>query len=87
MASLSAGGALLIGGPLITEDAEISVEVLLCALAVAPSEDPQLRLMLLAGLKARYAKLTRDPDTYPPSRYPWNGRTAPGADMLEYLGA
>ncbi len=60
------------------DDPELSVEVLLCALAVAPDEDPLLRPMLLAALKARYAKVVRDPRTYPPSDYPWTGRFAPG---------
>jgi hypothetical protein len=66
-------------------DPEIAVEVLMCALAVAPEHDPDLRPMLLAALKARYAKLAKDPDTYPPSAYPWRGRTTPNKDMLEYL--
>ncbi len=66
-------------------DPELSVEVLLCALAVAPDNDPLLRPMLLAALKARYAKVLRTPRTYPPSQYPWRGRAAPGADMIEYL--
>ncbi|MEE6263502.1 hypothetical protein [Plantactinospora sonchi] len=67
------------------DDPEIAVEVLLCALAVAPDDDPQLRPMLLAALAARYARLQRDPRTYPVARYPWRNRTAPGPDMLEYL--
>lgn len=67
------------------EDPELAVEVLMCALAVAPEQDPDLRPMLLAALKARYAKLRRDPDTYPPAAYPWRGRTTPNKDMLEYL--
>lgn len=64
---------------------EIAVEVLLCALAVAPDEDPALVPMLLAALAARYARVVKDPRTYPASRYPWRGRSAPGPDMLEYL--
>lgn len=52
-------------------DVEIAVEILLCAIAVAPSNgDPNLRPMLLAGLKARYLDLRSDPETYPPDRYP-----------------
>ncbi|MEU8257039.1 hypothetical protein AB0C06_22555 [Micromonospora inaquosa] len=66
-------------------DAEIAVEVLMCALAVAPDDDPQLKPMLLAALAARYARLQGDPKTYPADRYPWRNRTAPGSDMLEYL--
>ncbi|MBB6037758.1 hypothetical protein [Phytomonospora endophytica] len=67
------------------DDAEIAVEVLLCALAVAPDDDPSLKPMLLAALAARYAALQRDPQTYPTTRYPWRNRAAPGSDMLEYL--
>jgi hypothetical protein len=66
-------------------DAEISVEVLMCALTVAPNDDPLLRPMLLAGLAARYANLVKHPRTYPPEKYPWRGRTEPAADFLEYL--
>ena len=66
-------------------DPEIAVEVLMCALSVAPTDDPQLRPMLLAGLAARYAMLVKDPRTYPPEKYPWRGRAEPGADFLEYL--
>ena len=66
-------------------DPEIAVEVLMCALAVAPATDPALRPILLAGLNARYAKLVKKPDTYPPEDYPWRGRTSPGEGMLEYL--
>ena len=36
----------------------------LCALAVAP-DDVDLRPMLLAGLKARYARVTREPNVFP----------------------
>jgi hypothetical protein len=43
---------------------EISVQIILCALAVAP-DDVDLRLMLLAGLKARYARVTREPNVFP----------------------
>lgn len=38
-------------------DPEISVQIILCALAVAP-DDVDLRPMLLAGLKARYVRVT-----------------------------
>jgi Protein of unknown function (DUF2510) len=51
-------------------DPEISVQIILCALAVAP-DDGDLRPMLLAGLKARYARVTREPNVFPPAQYPW----------------
>lgn len=51
-------------------DYETAVEIILCALSVAP-DDGDLGPMLLAGLKARYAALARRPDTYPPAEYPW----------------
>ena len=51
-------------------DPEISVQIILCALAVAP-DDVDLRPMLLAGLKARYARVTREPNVFPPAQYPW----------------
>jgi hypothetical protein len=51
-------------------DPEISVQIILCALAVAPDED-DLRPMLLAGLKDRYARVTREPNVFPPAQYPW----------------
>jgi hypothetical protein len=65
-------------------DPELSVEVILCALNVAP-DAPNLHPMLLAALKARYAKVTKDPRTYPPERYPWRGTLFPDARLLEYL--
>lgn len=52
-------------------DPEGSVEIILCALTVAP-DIGDLRPMLLAGLKARYAKVALSPDVYPPARYPWH---------------
>ena len=66
-------------------DPELSVEVLLCALAVDTDRwDPLVRPMLSGALKARYAAVVRDPRTYPPERYPWlSGR--PGEALLEYL--
>jgi hypothetical protein len=55
------------------KDPQISVEIILCALSVAPDDDDGvLRQMLLAGLKARYARVTRQPNVYPPDRYPWH---------------
>ena len=41
------------------------MQIILCALAVAP-DDVDLRPMLLAGLKARYARVTREPNVFPP---------------------
>ncbi len=46
------------------------MQIILCALAVAP-DDVDLRPMLLAGLKARYARVTREPNVFPPAQYPW----------------
>jgi hypothetical protein len=54
-------------------DPEISVQIILCALAVAPDED-DLRPILLAGLKARYARVMREPNVFPPAQYPWRNR-------------
>ena len=50
-------------------DPEISVQIILCALAVAP-DDGDLRPMLLAGLKARYARVTRQPNVLSPGALP-----------------
>jgi hypothetical protein len=65
-------------------DYEMSVEIILCGLSVAP-DDGDLRPMLLAGLKARYAELARRPDTYPPAEYPWRTQKGPTEGMLKYL--
>lgn len=65
-------------------DAEIAVSVLLCALHVAP-ETGMLRPMLIAGLRARYAKMLKHPDVYEPARFPWRDGLAVDASMLEYL--
>jgi hypothetical protein len=62
-------------------DPEISVQIILCALAVAP-DDGDLRSMLLAGLKARYARVTRQPNVYPPVRYPWHRKSEPDLDGI-----
>jgi hypothetical protein len=51
-------------------DPAISVQIILCALAVAPDED-DLRPILLAGLKASYARVTKEPNVFPPAQYPW----------------
>lgn len=66
-------------------DPQIEVETLMCGLAVAPTRDPDVRLMMLAALKARYAMVSKDPLTYPPERYPWRKGTAPDEGKLEYL--
>ena len=66
-------------------DPETSVEVLLCALSVAPASDPELVPFLLAALKARYAVVKKDPRTYPPARYPWRDGRGPSKALLEYL--
>jgi hypothetical protein len=52
------------------DDPQIAVQIILCALAVAPDED-DVRSTLLAALKARYARVTRDSDVYAPAQYPW----------------
>jgi hypothetical protein len=62
-------------------DPEIAVRIILCALPVAP-EDGDLRPMLLAALKARYAKVVRSPDVYPPARYPWHRQGGPDIDGI-----
>jgi hypothetical protein len=51
-------------------DPQISVEIILCALTVAPDHG-DLRPTLLAGLKARYARVRREPNVFPPAQYPW----------------
>jgi hypothetical protein len=65
-------------------DPETSVEVLLCALNVAP-DDGLLRPQLLAALRARYAKVVNAEGVYPPERYPWRDTLEPSASMLKYL--
>lgn len=65
-------------------DPELSVQTILCALNVAPDEG-DLRPMLLAALAARYAKVLKNPDTYPPERYPWRNGPVVDADTLAYL--
>lgn len=65
-------------------DPESSVESILVALAVAPDID-DLRPTLLAGLKARYARVKRLPEVYPPARYPWRrNKTGPDTSMLAW---
>lgn len=53
-----------------TVDPEHGTEALLFALSVAPNV-AEVREILLAALKARYTQVVRDPQTYPPARYPW----------------
>jgi hypothetical protein len=65
-------------------DPETSVEVLLCALNVAP-DDGILRPQLLAALRARYARVKKDKDTYPPKLYPWRDTLDPSSALLKYL--
>jgi hypothetical protein len=63
-------------------DIENAVEFILVALAVAP-DTGDLRPMLLAGLKARYARLKREKKAFPPARYPWRrNKTGPDASKL-----
>jgi hypothetical protein len=65
-------------------DPETSVEVLLCAINVAP-DDGVLRPQLLAALRARYSRVVKDKDTYPPKRYPWRDTLVPSRELLRYL--
>jgi hypothetical protein len=62
-------------------DPEISVQIILCALAVAP-DGGDLRQMLLAGLKARYARVTREPNVFPPAQYPWRRQSEADIDGI-----
>lgn len=67
-------------------DAQIATEEILCALTFAPDEG-DLRSLLLAGLKAQFAHVTRDPRTNPPERYPWrNGPRLAADDLKSYRG-
>lgn len=65
-------------------DPETSVEVILCALNVAP-DDGILRPQLLAALRARYSRVLRHSDTYRPERFPWRNTLTPSSSLLEYL--
>jgi hypothetical protein len=58
------------------------VEYILAALAVAPED---IRPVLLAGLRARYAELQRRPELYPPTHYPWRLRPSVGPDQANSL--
>ncbi len=66
------------------DDPETSVEVLLCALNVAPDLG-DLRTQLLAAIRARYARMRKLKDTYPPREYPWRDSLVPGRATLKYL--
>lgn len=67
-------------------DPELAVEILLCAIAVAPTAaDADLLPMLLSALRARIARLEESVDTYPPDRYPWRNNRDPSEDLLDYL--
>jgi len=59
-----------------------NVEYILAALAVSPEE---LRPVLLAGLRARYAELQRKPELYPPAKYAWRLRPSVGPDLSSSL--
>ncbi|MEB3023565.1 hypothetical protein [[Mycobacterium] crassicus] len=63
------------------DDYDTAVEVLLCALSVAP-DDGDLRPMLLASLKAKYARVLRNADSYP---QPWRTQKSPSSAMLDVL--
>jgi hypothetical protein len=58
------------------DDPQTSVEVILCALNVAP-DDGDLRPMLLAALKARYAVIMKKPNVYPPTEFSWKNGLVP----------
>lgn len=53
-----------------TDDPEFAVENLLLALNVAP-DLPVVKDMMIAALAARFVDVQRNPETYPPTRYPW----------------
>jgi hypothetical protein len=63
------------------DDYDTAVEKILCALSVAP-DDGDLRPMLLAGLKASYARLVRSAASYP---QPWRTQKGPTEGMLGVL--
>ncbi|OBK15743.1 hypothetical protein [Mycobacterium asiaticum] len=60
-------------------DYDASVEVLLCALAVAPDAG-ELRPMLLAGMKANYARVVRKDYAQP-----WRTQPRPSEGMLDVM--
>jgi len=62
-------------------DYDASVEVLLCALSVAPDVG-DLRPMLLAGMKANYARVVRYASAYP---QPWRTQKVPDEGMLRVM--
>lgn len=64
------------------DDALTCVENLLCALSVAP-DVVDVKPWLLAGLKARYAKLLRGP--YSEREYYWRFQDGPSPDRWEWL--
>lgn len=64
------------------QDAEASIESILCALSVAPDWDPTVRAALLGALRVRYAQVIQDPATYPPDLYPWREATNPKVEAL-----
>ena len=67
-------------------DAQIATAEILCALTFAP-DSADLRPMLLAGLKAQFAKVARTPGVNPPAMYPWhNGTTLDPEDLKFYRG-
>ena len=63
------------------DDYDTAVGVIPCALSVAP-DDGDLRPMLLAGLKARYAELLQYGDSYP---QPWRTHKEPSEGFLGIL--
>jgi hypothetical protein len=63
-------------------DAQTSVEFILVALTYAPEE---VRPTLLAGLRARYARVKRQPELYPPTSNPWiRNSVGPDLSMLRW---
>ena len=62
-------------------DYDGSAEVLLCALSVAP-DIGDLRPMLLAGLKANYARVVRYATAYP---QPWRTQAGPDEGTLRMM--
>jgi hypothetical protein len=63
------------------DDYDTAVEIILCALSVAP-DDGDLCPMLLASLKANYARVVRYANSYP---RPWRTQKGPTEGMLDIL--
>jgi hypothetical protein len=67
------------------DDALGCVETLLCALSVAPPTF-DVQPYLLAGLKARYAKMLREGDLYSEREYRWRYASGPELTFTKWTG-